>query len=38
MASRLRWVARMFGGRDGLHLFVAPLSARGIVRGVEVTA
>lgn len=37
MASRLRWLAWMFG-RDGVQLFVVPLSVRGIVQGIEVTA
>lgn len=37
MARCLRWLAWVFG-RDGVRLFVAPLSAHGVVHGIEVTA
>jgi hypothetical protein len=37
MTSRLRWLAWVFG-RDGVRLFVVPLSVRGIFQGIEVTA
>lgn len=35
MSDRLRWLAWLFG-RDGVRLFVAPLSARVISHEVEV--
>ena len=37
MNSRLHWLAWMFG-RDGVRLFVVPLSVRGVVEGIEVSA
>ena len=35
MNSRLHWLAWMFG-RDGVRLFVVPLSVRGIAIEIEV--